>query len=97
MNYAIELSLDTDQISQELANHTYARRVGDDRQSGLESGVNGTPTFYIDGTRYDGSVALRDMLAAIRALHPELGAAGPPATNPRIPRVTWPRQRNSGA
>ena len=80
-----------------LAGHEYARRVEEDKQSGLDSGVSGTPTFYIDGTRYDGSVALRDMLAAIRQLHPHLEPADTAATNPRIPRVRWPRAQRTVA
>jgi hypothetical protein len=68
----------------------YARRVEEDQKSGLDSGVSGTPTFYIDGTRYDGCVALRDMLATIRQLHPDLEPGDTAATNPRIPRVRWP-------
>jgi protein-disulfide isomerase len=92
VNYAAELGLDSDRVRLELADHTYARRVEADQQSGLHSGVNGTPTFYIDGTRYDGSVALRNMTAAIRQLHPDLRVAHP-TTNPRIPRVRWARAR----
>jgi protein-disulfide isomerase len=90
VKYAAELSLDSDRVSRELASHEHAGRVAEDQESGLDSGVNGTPTFYIDGTRYDGPVALRDMLAAIRELHPDLEAANTAATNPRIPRVMWP-------
>src|SRR3979411_2971441 len=47
LQYASELSLDSDRVVRELAGHTHARRVGEDRSSGLHSGVNGTPTFYI--------------------------------------------------
>jgi protein-disulfide isomerase len=91
VQYAAQLTLDSERVSRELGSHTYARRVAHDRQTGLDSGVNGTPTFYIDGVRYTGSVALRNMLAAIRELHPDLEAAGTTSTNPRIPRVRWPR------
>jgi protein-disulfide isomerase len=91
LQYAAELSLDSDRVSRELASHAHGGRIAEDRESGLNSGVNGTPTFYIDGTRYDGPVALRNMLAAIRQLHPDLEAADRTATNPRIPRVRWPR------
>jgi protein-disulfide isomerase len=91
LKYAAELALDTDRVSRELASHTHARRVEQDSRSGLQSGVNGTPTFYIDGIRYDGSVALRNMLAAIRQLHPDLESADTATGNPRIPRVKWPR------
>ena len=57
LKYAAELSLDSDRISRELAGHEYARRVEEDQTSGLDSGVSGTPTFYFDGTRDDGSTA----------------------------------------
>jgi protein-disulfide isomerase len=62
--YAAELPHDSERVSRELANYEHARRVAEDRQSGLAGGVKGTPTFYIDGSRYDGRVALRNMLAA---------------------------------
>ena len=32
---------------------------------GLKSGVNGTPTFYINGKRHDGSYGFDDLVAAI--------------------------------
>ena len=97
LKYAAELSLDSDRVSRELAGHEYARRVEEDQLSGLDSGVSSTPTFYIDGTLYDGSVALRDMLAAIRQLHPDLEPDDTAATNPRIPRVRWPRAQRTVA
>ena len=95
LKYAAELSLDSDRVRRELAGHEHVRRVEKDQQSGLDNGVKGTPTFYIDGTRYDGSVALRDMLAAIRQLHPDLEPGDTAATNPRIPRVRWPRAQRT--
>jgi protein-disulfide isomerase len=36
-------------------NHTFALRVREDFLSGIRSGVNGTPTFYINGMRYNDS------------------------------------------
>jgi len=91
MSYAATLALDVERVRRELATKMHAPRVAEDLDSGLRSGVTGTPTFFIDGTRYDGSVALRTMFAAIQQLHPELDVADPPATNLRIPRVRWPR------
>ena len=92
LKYAADLGLDADRVGRELAIHKHAGRVAADRTSGLASRVNGTPTFYIDGARYEGSVALRQMLAAIRELHPDLEVAVTATTTPRIPRVTWPRR-----
>jgi protein-disulfide isomerase len=92
LKYAADLGLDAERVSRELASHEHASRVAQDRTSGLASSVSGTPTFYIDGTRYDGSVGLRQMLAAIREQHPEVQVADTASTAVRIPRVTWPRR-----
>src|SRR5438309_10865602 len=95
VNYAADLTLDADRVRRELASHEHAGRVAEDRRSGLASGVNGTPTFYIDGVRYEGSVALRQMLAAIRERHPDVDVADTAATTAKIPRVTWPRRSDA--
>jgi protein-disulfide isomerase len=39
-----------------LAARQYAPKVRNDLLGGMRSGVNGTPTFFIDGSRHDGSV-----------------------------------------
>jgi len=36
----------------------------------VKSGVNGTPTFFINGVRYDGSWDREPLLAALQALVP---------------------------
>jgi protein-disulfide isomerase len=90
VQYAAELALDVDRVRGELASHAHAGRVAHDWQSGLDSGVIDTPVFYIDDTRYDGPLALRNMHAAIRELHPDLAAAVTTVPNIRIPRVKWP-------
>ena len=38
-----------------------------DFMSGIRCGVNGTPTFFIDGVRYNGSPTLESLLDALRA------------------------------
>jgi hypothetical protein len=40
-------------------------RVREDFLSGVRSGVNGTPTFFINGRRHDGGFELPTLLAAI--------------------------------
>jgi protein-disulfide isomerase len=92
VKYAADLALDAERVKRELARHEHAGRVEEDRTSALASRVSGTPTFYIDGARYDGSVALRQMLAAIRERHPDVDVADTTGTTTRIPRVTWPRR-----
>jgi formate-nitrite transporter family protein len=66
VRYAEILELDTDQIARELEAGTYAKRVRDDFRSGVRSGVNGTPTFFVNGERYEGSWANEE--AFVRAL-----------------------------
>jgi protein-disulfide isomerase len=63
--YAERLSLDLERFDQELAEHVHAARVREDFMSGVRSGVNGTPTFYVDGARHDDSYDLETMLAAL--------------------------------
>lgn len=63
--YAAELGLDGGRVARELAARTYKSRVRDDFMSGVRSGVNGTPTFFINGLRHDDSFDLETLLAAL--------------------------------
>jgi predicted DsbA family dithiol-disulfide isomerase len=66
---AERLGLDLELFETELAGHVHAERVREDFMSGVRSGVNGTPTFYINGARHDDSYDLEALLAALeRAL-----------------------------
>jgi len=64
-DYAERLSLDVERFDKELAEHVHAARVREDFMSGVRSGVNGTPTFYINGTRHDDSYDVETMVAAL--------------------------------
>ena len=64
--YAERLGLDVDRFERELAEHLHAARVHDDFLSGVRSGVNGTPSFYINGTRHDDSFDTDTLLAALQ-------------------------------
>jgi len=66
VEYATELGLDIPRFMREMNEHVYASRVKEDFRSGVRSGVNGTPTFFINGERYNGPYDVRSMLAAIR-------------------------------
>jgi NhaA family Na+:H+ antiporter len=65
LHHARAIGLDTDLFRRALEEHTYAGRVREDFLSGVRSGVNGTPTFYINGTRYDGAWDFESLLEAI--------------------------------
>jgi protein-disulfide isomerase len=64
-SYAEELGLDVERFDAELAGHVHAPRVREDFMSGVRSGVNGTPTFYIDGVRHDDSYDVDTLLAVL--------------------------------
>ncbi len=57
IGYAKSLGLDVPRFERDLKAGMYAKKVRDDFRSGVRSGVNGTPTFFVNGERYDGSWA----------------------------------------
>jgi protein-disulfide isomerase len=65
--YAGRTGLDRNRFQIELAQGTYAPRVREDFMGGLRSGVNGTPTFFINGRRHDAGFDLRSLSEAITA------------------------------
>jgi len=67
VQYAEALGLDLQQFQQDLTSHTYAGRVRDDFRSGVKSGVNGTPTFFINGVRHDDSWDIETLTEALLA------------------------------
>jgi protein-disulfide isomerase len=64
--YAEGLGLDVERFDRELAGHVHAARVHEDFISGVRSGVNGTPTFYVNGVRHDDSYDRDTLLAALQ-------------------------------
>jgi len=64
--YALALDLDTDLFDKEFSEHVHADRVHEDFISGVRSGVNGTPTFFINGLRHDDSYETETLLAALQ-------------------------------
>jgi protein-disulfide isomerase len=63
--YAERLGLDVEPFDRDLAEHVHVARIHEDFMSGVRSGVNGTPTFYVNGVRHDHSYDVDTMLAAI--------------------------------
>lgn len=77
LQYAADIGLDVARFERDMAEHTYLPRIRDDFMSGVRSGVNGTPTFFINGRRHDGSYDLDTLLDALEAaLEHERQASG---------------------
>jgi protein-disulfide isomerase len=63
--YATELGLDKTRLIREVVWKIHTQRIRDDFKSGVRGDVNGTPTFFINGERYDGEFSLKHLLDAL--------------------------------
>jgi protein-disulfide isomerase len=64
---AHKLNLNPAQLASALEKREYASKVHDDFSGGVRSGVNGTPTFFINGQRNDAPFEYEDLVLAIDA------------------------------
>lgn len=62
---ALELDLDVDRFASDLKTHVHRDKVRSSFMSGVRSGVNGTPTFFINGVRHDGDYEFETLSAAL--------------------------------
>jgi protein-disulfide isomerase len=69
--YARALELDMGRFTDDMNEHTFRSRIQADVETGVMSGVEGTPTFFINGVRYEGAHDLVSLLAASVAVGPE--------------------------
>jgi protein-disulfide isomerase len=65
--YAQELGLDIRRFVRELQDGVYREVVRRDFLRGVRSGVNGTPAFFINGVRYDGSWDFPPLVEALES------------------------------
>jgi protein-disulfide isomerase len=67
VEYARDLDLDLDRFTDELRRREYAPRVSEDVASADESGVSGTPTFFINGRRHYGVYDINTLTEEVSA------------------------------
>ena len=91
--YAEELGLDGDLVVGEPA-QVFGDKVEKDFAAGLEGGVGGTPTVFIDGRLYSGRVEAGALRRAIGSTAP--GANGSAANGGRDPRAGRQRRWSLG-
>jgi protein-disulfide isomerase len=65
LQYAAAIDLDLEQFARDLSEERFAPRVREHFMGGVHSGVNGTPTFFINGFRHDGGFDYQSLLEAI--------------------------------
>jgi protein-disulfide isomerase len=66
LGYANALDLDLARFARDLETHAHAQRLREDFLSGVRSGVNGTPTFFINEVRHNGGYDLSTLVEALR-------------------------------
>lgn len=75
LNYAeSNLGLDAKRMGDEISRREYSPRIREDFMSGVRSGVNGTPTFFINDFRHNGDYQFETLVPAIEhALKDSIG------------------------
>lgn len=56
LKMADTIGLSMQQFNKDIKKETLAEKVETDFESGIRSGVNGTPSFFINGIKFDGGV-----------------------------------------
>ncbi|MFL6454976.1 MAG: DsbA family protein [Nitrososphaeraceae archaeon] len=66
VEYAQKVGLDIERFKKDMSGHVYAPLIDDSLKTGIDSGVEGTPTFYINGVRYEDSWDLQTFSETIK-------------------------------
>lgn len=67
VNYAKKLGINEMEFLTRLESNEKAKKVKDDFMGGVESGVNGTPSFFINGAKYDGAWDYEDLKQVLQS------------------------------
>lgn len=67
INFAGLLGLDTDRFKDDIQDRHMIEKVEKDFEGGLRSGVNRTPTFFINGERFEGDWSTGELLEYLKA------------------------------
>jgi protein-disulfide isomerase len=67
--YAEDLGIDTDRFWEDVRTREYAPHIAEDVRTADESGVAGTPTFFINGRRHSGAYDIDTLNTAVRRAH----------------------------
>jgi len=63
--YAKTLGLDAARLMREVRSEAYLKHIREDFNDGARHDVNGTPTFFVNGLRYDDEPGVEGLLAAL--------------------------------
>ena len=68
--YARRLGLDVARFDADMRGHEHVHHIREDFKTGLQSGVNATPTFFVNGYRHDDENTYGSLLAALERPYP---------------------------
>ena len=69
LQYAEKVGLDTGKFKKEMSEHSYAPLIEGSLKSGIDSGVEDTPTFFVNGERYQDSWDLETFSNFLKTLN----------------------------
>ena len=73
VSYAAALDLDGARFEADLEAHRFLQRIRRDVAGGARSGVQGTPTFFVNGARHEGAATVDAFLDALEGASPAYG------------------------
>ncbi len=69
LQYGEKVGLDINKFKKEVSGHIYAPLIEESLKSGIDSGVEGTPTFFVNGIRYEDSWDLDTLSKFLEKTH----------------------------
>ncbi len=74
ISYTKEIGLDVQRFKDDMKNNSLSAKIENDFEGGVRSGVNGTPSFYINGAKYEGAwdderAFLQDLKSLLKKVH----------------------------
>jgi len=70
LQYAKKVGLDLNKFKKEMTGHVYAPLIEKSLKSGIDHGVEGTPTFFVNGKRYEDSWDLETFSDFLNTINP---------------------------
>ena len=66
LEYAQKVGLNIEKFKKDMSGHIYAPLINESIRSGVDSGVEGTPTFFINGVRYEDPWDLKTLSESLK-------------------------------
>jgi protein-disulfide isomerase len=68
LEYAKKIGLDLAKFEKDFSKDEYYQKVKNDYESGVKEGVDGTPTFFINGKKFEGNWMSHEFIDYLKSL-----------------------------